>query len=67
MTPSKLPKSLHTVTALVNVAIALRSARGVAISNVDAVTDALIALGYRNTPDEYNLASAAVKILDKRG
>jgi hypothetical protein len=61
--PANLPKSLHTVTVLVNVARVLRAPTETAES---AVSRALIVLGYADTPDAYGLADKARAVLAVR-
>ena len=69
--PANLPKSLHTVTVLVNVArelarVATDSGRSFIPDGPDAVDVALIVLGYSDTPDAYGLADKARAILAVR-
>lgn len=58
MTPeqSMIPKSLHTVTALQNVARLINPA-----APASAVRAAAAALGYPDTPDVYGLIERAIK------
>ena len=66
MTNTILPKSLHTVTVLANVAGELLNTKpGVGSARV-AVKVALRVLGYEGTADPYGLADKAVAVLDKR-
>ena len=58
-----IPKSLHTVSVLVNVARELM--RPVPYPPNNAVCNALHVLGYGDTPDAYGLAAKAVAILEK--
>jgi hypothetical protein len=60
-----LPKSLHTVTVLVNVARHLQRTNNE--TRHSAVTSAMILLGYSytDTADPYGLAARAVKELSK--
>jgi hypothetical protein len=64
-----IPKSLHTVTVLVNVAreILLRGDYGNTspLRCMLAVDKARRILGYADTPDVYSLAARAVVILEK--
>jgi len=55
-----IPKSLHTVTVLVAVA---RAAYDEGLNAQEAIADALAVLGYANTPDTYQLADKARKVL----
>jgi hypothetical protein len=62
MKTKTLPKSLHTVTVLVNVA-----RRYVEVERYpanEAIEKALEDLGYGGAPDPYGLASAALKALE---
>ncbi len=56
-----IPKSLHTVTVLVNVARVIQ--RVTDETNSSAVQSARLALGYGDTPDTYDLAAKAVKAM----
>jgi hypothetical protein len=56
-----LPKSLHTVTVLVNVARHYQA--NIGGDDVFAVNQALRILGYTDSPDDYGLANAALKQL----
>ena len=63
-----LPKSLHTITAIINVAAHLRETSpfpGVGIQ--EAVNGALSILGYTNSPDPHGLAAKAVALMSKEG
>lgn len=64
---NNLPKSLHTVTVLVNVArYVLKHGPCAAMkSRAEAVEDALEILGYSRSADTYALAAAAIKQLGK--
>jgi hypothetical protein len=55
-----LPKSLHTVTALVRVARHVQSRHGV-MSNATALEKALDILGYSKSQDDYKLCDLAAK------
>lgn len=57
-----IPKSLHTVTALANVARELRD-MGIRPRYRDYVADALAILGYSEDADAYGLADKARKVL----
>ncbi len=59
--PKPLPKSLHTVTVLVNVAQMIQRLN----DQIDecAVGSALTVLGYDGSPDAYGLAAKAVKAM----
>jgi hypothetical protein len=57
-----IPKSLHTVTALVNVARYIRTPTGTA---EDAVIRATILLGYTDAPDPHGLIARAIAALAK--
>lgn len=59
-----IAKSLHTVTVLVRVARLLIK-QNLACSNVDALMDALDALGLSEMPDTYGLIEQALKQLSK--
>jgi hypothetical protein len=62
MKQNTLPKSLHTITVLVNVArIYLDGGH----ERAHCVSLALAALGYDGTPDTYELASKARAILTR--
>jgi hypothetical protein len=65
MTNPILPKSLHTVTVLANVAEDL-IATGRFKAPRAAVKAVLGMLGYADTPDTYGLADKAVAVLEKR-
>lgn len=57
-----LPKSLHTVTAIVRVA---RYAQMLdEMSDADAVKTALDVLGYAGAPDPHGLAAKALKAME---
>lgn len=59
-----IPKSLHTVTAIVHVARYLRALSMPAyIGPNRAVDDALFVLGLRDRPDPHGLRAKAVKLL----
>ena len=62
-----LPKSLHTVTVLVNVARECMAHREYSDrpGDHDAVADALAILGYTGAPDAYGLADKARAVLSK--
>jgi hypothetical protein len=65
-----IPKSLHTVTVLVNVAREHVRNAGLSYTSAPlcyqvAVRHALKVLGYADTPDAYGLAARAVAILEK--
>ena len=60
-----LPKSLHTVTVLVNVARLLQFSATERVSDQEAIASALVFLGYANCNDMYNLAGAALKAMGK--
>lgn len=57
-----LAKSLHTVTAIVQVARLLKSVH-VTYDNAEAVACALIVLGYEGASDPYDLAARALASL----
>ena len=59
-----IAKSLHTVTVLVRVARLLLK-QNLACSNVDALIEALDALGLADSPDTYGLIDQALKQLNK--
>lgn len=59
--PHALPKSLHTVTVLVNVARALREQEPIALDG--ALADAVAILGYSKARDAYALIERARAIL----
>jgi hypothetical protein len=59
-----IPKSLHTVTVLVNVARKLRTIH-CNLSPRSLISEAVAVLGYGDTPDVYGLATKAVAILEK--
>lgn len=62
-----LPKSLHTVTAIVQVARLIFDASAKAcdpITKVGAVEEALAALGYAGAADPHGLAAKALKALE---
>ena len=59
-----LAKSLHTVTVLVRVARLLLK-QNLACSHVDALIEALDALGLADSPDTYGLIDQALKQLNK--
>lgn len=59
-----IPKSLHTVTAIVNVARAIIVLNG-NTSNADAISAALVILGHADSADTYGLADKARKALAK--
>ncbi len=59
-----IPKSLHTLTVIVNVARVL-DLELVGACGGDSVTAALDVLGYTGAPDEHQLASKARAILAK--
>ena len=61
--PANLPKSLHTVTVLVNVARAIAALNGRGREPAEYVDTALSVLGYAGTPDAYGLADKARAIL----
>jgi len=63
MTTNVLPKSLHTVTALIAVAKLIK--QGNPQSNQDAVLSALAVLGYTEEQDTYKLTLQAVAKLNK--
>ena len=59
-----LPKSLHTVTVIVNVArecdrTAIAVAANSTVRAYDAVKNALLVLGYQSAEDTYGLADKA--------
>lgn len=56
-----LPKSLHTVTVIANVA---RSHIRLGVNNARAVNIAMEILGYSPENDPYKLAPAALRVLD---
>lgn len=58
-----LPKSLHTVTVLVNVARIFQKMTGAAAD--EAIRLALGSLGYADAPDVYELAAKARAVLAK--
>lgn len=60
-----IPKSLHTVTVLVNVSLILADVYGQSVSNTELVDLAAAHLGYADAPDVYSLKDQAVKKLDK--
>lgn len=59
-----LPKSLHTVTAIVRVARYVQSRARPGASTKEAVEAAVYILGYTNVDDPYGLAAAAIKQLE---
>lgn len=64
-----MPKSLHTVSVLVNVARLfqqLAAANGGARMSAEyAIESAIGSLGYHGAPDPYGLAARAAAILEK--
>ena len=60
-----LPKSLHTVTVLVNVARLVADTARNPMSYEEAISDALMALGYADCTDTHNLVGAALKAMSK--
>lgn len=62
-----IPKSLHTVTVLVNVAAHIRKDHPHTISVHNAVREAAEVLGLNSQPDQYGLIESAIKQLSKRG
>jgi hypothetical protein len=62
MTMKTIPKSLHTITVLVAVARHMLASYETADQ---AIAAAVILLGYKGAPDEYQLASKARAILAK--
>lgn len=60
-----IPKSLHTVTVLVNVSNILADVYGPTVSNAELVDLAAAHLGYGDAADVYSLKGQAVKKLDK--
>lgn len=63
MTAKSLPKSLHTVTALVRLAAYFVDKYCGDMTPEDALTEALAVLGYGEAQDPYGLAAAALKQL----
>lgn len=61
---TNLPKSLHTVTVLVNVARAVADLDGTMTCD-DALSAARAILGYADSPDTYGLADKARAVLNK--
>lgn len=61
-----IPKSLHTVTVLVNVAEYCRCDGGGRMSVSDAVEFAASILGLNGRPDRYGLIESAIKQLSKK-
>ena len=62
-----LPKSLHTVTAIVQVVRLIFDTSAKAcnpITKVGAVEEALAALGYAGATDPHGLAAKALKVLE---
>lgn len=57
------PKSLHTVSALANVARHLRTTEAISVG--DAIEQAALILGQMGKCDIYKLKAAAVKLLVK--
>jgi hypothetical protein len=62
-----IPKSLHTVTALVNVAVLIRTghAQGWRYTRAEALALAAQALGYRGADDPHGLVAKALAAWDK--
>lgn len=64
-----MPKSLHTVSVLVNVARLFQQLAatngGARMSAEYAVESAIGSLGYHGVPDPYGLAARAIAILEK--
>lgn len=60
-----IPKSLHTVTVLVNVAKILEDVYGKECSSAELVELAATCLGYGDETDTYSLKEQAVKKLNK--
>lgn len=58
----KLPKSLHTVTVLQELAYCFYAG---GLSRADAMNKALDVLGYLSCPDPYGLVEKGRKALDK--
>lgn len=58
-----LPKSIHTVSAIVNVARLIMA--NTTATQAAAVRDALEALGYSPENDPYGLAATALRQLEK--
>lgn len=66
MTVTKpIPKSLHTVTALVKLARLRDELTGGKFDRFANVEWAVQLLGYENTPDDHNLAAQACRQLQK--
>jgi hypothetical protein len=62
--PKALPKSLHTVTAIVQVARhRLESGTMPSPTNANAIHEAMDILGYGFAPDPHGLAAKALKVL----
>jgi hypothetical protein len=61
-----VPKSLHTVTALINVAKLIKQSSPT-LDNAKAVEQALNVLGYNIEFDSYKLTEQAIAKLNKKG
>lgn len=61
-----IPKSLHTITALVNVARHLRDRSPRVLTITEAVQEAGLVLGLRGKSDLYGLLRAAQVTLEKQ-
>ena len=61
--PKPLPKSLHTITALIAMAKVLKAHRGIT-SNELAVEEAVAEFGLTERPDAHGLAAYSVKMMD---
>lgn len=59
----QIPKSLHTITAIANVARFIKTVHTHA-DDAAAIRSAVIVLGYIDTPDTYELAAKALKALN---
>ena len=67
MTNKTLPKSLHTVTALVNLASHLRDGRPVThCGHCQYVSEAAVILRLVDKVDNHGLIAKAVAVLDKK-
>jgi hypothetical protein len=60
-----IPKSLHTVTALVALAKYVKATGSDADTNIGAVYAATNILGYSVKNDVYNLVDKAIRAMDK--
>lgn len=59
-----LPKSLHTITALIRVARHLQSTTGRGMTNLTALDEAFLIFGYSIDNDPAELLGKSLKVMD---